>query len=191
MLAALLFVGLASAATPEEGPRLFRLMGGLGGGLSGAYAGGTPPGQGASAGGHLVGRALLQLPRVAGDFGVREGLYTDDLRSVGALFFGLRWTPAHPLSARLGFAHHHEVPDEVLFDTPVGAVAGTAEGIRHRSGAELGLGWHLPIDAVWEPGRLGAQVELSAAVLGDDQGPRAYGFVDLLFTLDAGPRLAR
>lgn len=186
----LLAVALATTAhaSEPESDRLFRLMGGVGSGLAPAAA---PYGDGLSAGGHASGRALLQLGRVAGDFGIREGLYSGDVRSVGALFFGARYTPDSPWSGRAGFAHQHEVASDVLLAEPVAAVAGFADGIRHRSGAEVGVGWHRDIDGFWEPGRLGMQVETSLAWMADDKGPNVYGFVDLMFTLDAGPRLAR
>jgi hypothetical protein len=182
---------LGSVAHADDA-RLFRLMGGIGTGAGAPQVGPTGgPQAGASAGGHFVGRALLQFDKVAGDFGIREGLYNHDLRSVGALFFGARWTPDSPWSVRAGLAHHHEVPDEVLLDVPVAAVLGTAEGIRHRTGLEVGGGRHLRLDNIWEPGRLGVQVEGAAAWVPDNDGPVIYGFVDLLFTLDVGPRLAR
>ena len=121
---------------------------------------------------------------------MREGLYTQDARSAGTLFFGARWTPDSPFSLRLGFAHHHEVPWTTLLEHPVWAAAGTAPGIRHRSGVELGAGWRAPLDALWEPGRLGLGVEASVAWLPDSGGPQVYGFLDLLLTLDLGRRLA-
>jgi len=187
-----LAVGLVPRpASADASSHLFRFMGGPGLGLAPPYEGGTPAGVGVGAGGHVGGRALLQLGRLAGDFGVREGLYRADFRSVGALFFGARYTPASPWSARVGFAHHHEVADEVLFETPVGAVAGTAPGIRHRSGVEVGGGRHWVVSGPWEDGRVGVQLEGAAAWLADPRGPSVYGFVDLLLTVDAGPRLAR
>lgn len=188
-----LAVPLGAASRPalaDDGDRLFRFMGGPGFGMAPPYDGGSPAGTGLGAGGHVGGRALLQLGSFAGDFGVREGLYRADLRSVGALFFGARYTPATPWSARVGFAHHHEVADEVLFDSPVGALAGTAPGIRHRSGIEVGGGRHWVVPGPWEDGRVGAQLEVAAAWLADPRGPAVYGFVDLLVTVDAGPRLS-
>jgi hypothetical protein len=183
-------LALPSVALAEEpdGERIFRFMGGFGSGLAPAVA---PYADGLSAGGHAGGRALLQMGRFAGDFGVREGLYSGDLRSVGALFFGARYTPDSPWSARVGFAHNHEVADDVLLAEPVAAVAGFADGIRHRSGAEVGVGHHWDVDRIWEPGRLGVQLETSAEWMAGEKGPNLYGFVDLYFTLDVGPRLAR
>jgi hypothetical protein len=174
---------MPTAALAED-TRLFRLMGGIGGGAGGAE-------KGVSAGGQFGGRALLRLGRVAGDFGLREGLYANDTRSVGTLFFGARWTPDSPWSARVGLAHHHEVPDEILFEQLGASVLGTADGIRHRTGLEVGTGHHVNFDQICEPGRLGMQIETSVAWLPDESGPSVYGFVDLLFTLDVGPSLSR
>lgn len=183
LLSAALSTTPAQAAAP---PRLLRLAGGLGAGgapAAPAYA------EGVSSGGHVLGRAQLQVGRWAGDLAVREGLYAGDLRSVGSLFAGVRLRVGDsPWSLRGGFAHHHEVADEVLVADPVAAVAGTAEGIRHRSGLEVGAAWRAPLP-FGEPDRFGVSVEPGVAWLPDDGGPVVYGFLDVVFTVDVGPRV--
>ncbi len=66
---------------------------------SSAWALGAPrPGPlSTGVGGQLSGRALLQLGRISGDFGVREGLYTQDARSAGTLFSGRAGPRTRPI----------------------------------------------------------------------------------------------
>lgn len=168
------------AALPDR-PPLVRLVGGIGSG-----AGPTP--DGTSVGGHALGRVLLQGRRFSADVAAREGWYSGPSRSMGGLFFGARWTPPGPAYARAGFAHHHEVPEARFLAAPGRAILGTSEGIEHRSGLEVGgglwapvpgdlavldrFGWGLDASAGWLPGAL----------------PVAYGYLDLVVTLDVGPR---
>ena len=71
------------------------------------------------------------------------------------------------------------------------AILGSAEGIRHRSGLELGVGasTKIPeaIDFLGGLGeRLGLSADLSAAWFPDDNGPRAYVYLDLTGSIGIG-----
>ena len=91
---------------------------------------------------------------------------------------------------RLGFAHSHETPAAVLEAEPFGAILGTAEGIRHRSGVELGAGLSLanpvpvPFGIAQDRSRLG--LDLSAAWMGDPTGPPLYLYLEMTGSLDVG-----
>ena len=127
MWAASLLCWLYAASARAEYPGSFpvRLSGGLVGGLGGGEAGAM-----------AAGRALLRGGRFALEGAAREGWYFTPSRSVGALFLGARYLPSGPAFARVGLAHHHEVPQAAFLAAPGGAIAGTAEGIHHRSGFE-------------------------------------------------------
>jgi hypothetical protein len=178
--ALLLFGHSAVAGDPGEYP--VRLVGALGGGL------GTAPEGGESSRGAMgVGRLIVQSGRWAGEAAAREGWFFGDDRSVGAIFAGARWSPPGPAYARLGFAHHHEVPAAAFKADPTGAFIGSGEGIHHRSGLEAAAGLALPVDRTpILPDRLGLALDLGLDWLSDDQGPAFYGWLELGVTLDVG-----
>lgn len=165
----------AGAAAEESGSFPVRLLGGAAGGL-----GAGEPGLAAA------GRALGRGARFAAEGAAREGWYLGDSRSVGALFVGARYTPPGPAFARVGFAHHHEVPKEAFFAAPGTSIAGTGEGIRHRSGLEAGVGLWGPVSTPVFDGRMGWAVDLSGTWLPDDKGPAAYALIELGLYLDVG-----
>lgn len=139
------------------------------------------------------GTARLTLGRgaLAGEVGGRESLASADPRLVGGLFFGLRWRPPPPVYLRLGFAHHHETPLDVVRDQPVGAVFGTARGIVHRSGLELGAGLDFDLPGgPWLPqalaDRVGLCVDLSSTWLPATAGPPVYLGVDVAWRVALG-----
>lgn len=168
-----LFAGSARAEYPGSFP--VRLSGGLVGGLGGGEAGTM-----------AAGRAMLRGGRFALEGAAREGWYFTPSRSVGALFLGARYLPNGPAFARVGLAHHHEVPQAAFLAAPGGAIAGTAEGINHRSGFEAGVGLWAPVPTpVWD-GRMGLLIDLSAELLPDDKGPMRYVALEVGMYLDVG-----
>lgn len=139
-----------------------------------------------SAGGLGRGRLLVHWHSLAADLAAGEGLVASDLRQVGAISFGLRWSPG-AVYTRASFMHLHEVPWAVVEDDPVLSTIGSAEGIRHRSGLELAVGLLAPLLPQEVPGqRLGAYIELATSVFPDDYGPRLYGAVETGLTLSVG-----
>lgn len=179
---------LLSGGDAEAASYRLTLAGGLGGAAA-PQAG--PP----SLGAYGVGRALLELGpsasvthrrRIALDLAGREGYATHQARTLGAIFAGGRLTfgeEQRRYHARVGFAHHHEVPWDVFVDAPVPSLAGVAKGIIHRSGVELGGGVDLAVPGIFKD-RLGAILDLSLALMPDAGGPRAYVFVEYAFSLD-------
>ncbi len=180
----LLFVTAALAGSGD-----YRLAGsgGLGGGVGtpSSYGDGAP-----SASGYAVGRLLLQGERAALELGGREGVAGQDLRSWGGLFVGARTPLGERLYGRVGFAHHHEVELSLAQENPLQAALGSLPGIRHRSGAELGLGALLPVEERMLDDRLGVGGDLSVVVFPDALGPRVYGFLELNVTVGLGQRRA-
>lgn len=200
---ALLLTTAALAATPDYPVTVY---GGLGGGLGPSVSrgghthgdaadptatgtvddGAEGAGHGLSGGGWGVARLAVHHRRVALDLGLRQGFVAGDLREVGAISAGLRWSPGLPY-LRAGFMHHHETPWEVVKDDPLLAAIGSAEGIRHRSGGELAIGLAGALNPVELPERrMRAFVELSAIAFPDDKGPQLYGTLDLGFGYSLG-----
>ena len=181
LLALLLGAALAGGPTDYR----FGLVGGAGAGA------GTPSpfGDGAASGmGYVTGRFLVQGVKASAEFGAREGWASQDSRSVGNLFFGARIPLGETLYLRAGFAHNHEVEASLAIANPVGASLGSLTGIRHRSGAELGLGGLLPIEERQLGDRLGVCGDLGVVAFPDEHGPRAYVFVDASVFIGAGAR---
>ncbi len=160
--------------------------------LATGLGGGGAPG---TAGGYAVTRWLLTAGRsgFSGEAGIREGLFSGELRTVGSIAFGVRWTHKAGPYARVMFAHHHETPLAVYREDPVGGFVGSADGINHRSGLEVGLGydWTIPADGFWR--RLGIMVDVSVPILpqthaqhGVSHDPLAYAFGEVGLRLDIG-----
>ncbi len=180
-----LWLGIALAGDP--GSYRFGLVGGAGAGV------GTPSPVvegGFSGVGYVTGRLLIQGSRAAAEFGAREGWAGSDSRSLGNLFFGARIPLGDTLYLRAGFAHHHEVPEALVLAEPLQSVLGSATGIRHRSGAELGLGGMVPIEERQLGDRLGVCADLGLVAFPDEHGPRAYAFADVSVIIGAGARRA-
>jgi hypothetical protein len=185
----LLFLLSMAHANPDTA----RLYGGLSG-LS-APPGGSPESEASvqPLGAGVLGRVTIptSFSSTAIDLQAREVWEGSDPRLVGALFFGARLDPGWPVHVRLGFAHNHEIPAAVLQVQPVLAVLGSAEGIRHRSGLEVGIGrgvtWTLPQPLpLGLHERLGAEINLSGAWFPDPQGPSAYVFLDVAMSVGVG-----
>lgn len=183
MTMCLTLIGLALAGDP--GDYRFGLVGGLGGGAGSP----SPFGDGApSAVGYVTGRLLVQGDRASAEFGAREGWASADSRSVGNLFFGARVPMGDKIYLRVGFAHNHEVEQALAVAAPVEAALGSLSGIRHRSGAELGLGAVLPIEERQLGDRPGVGADLGLVAFPDEHGPRAYAFVDVSVIIGVGAR---
>lgn len=105
--------------------------------IAGASATVGPPSLGAGTLGRI---AFTPFKTVGFEAGAREMVATRDTRLLGSVFFGLRGITTPASWIRAGFAHHHETPWDVVKDDPVGAIAGIAPDIIHRSGAEVGFG---------------------------------------------------
>lgn len=75
--------------------------------------------------------------------------------------------------ARLGLLHIHEEPWTAVTHEPFGALLGVGDGIRHRTGLELGLGADIP---VFKRGRveLFTGLEANAAWVTFSSGPSWY-----------------
>jgi hypothetical protein len=111
----------------------------LGMGLSAARGG---------AGAGAVLRLGLPLGAWEGSFVGREGLMGGPARSIGSLAFGAsRAFGEGAWAGRAAFLHHHETGLVELRAAPLASFAGTAEGINHRSGLELGLSRRQPLAA--------------------------------------------
>ena len=86
---------------------------------------------------------------------------------------------------------YHETPAALLREEPVSSILGTAEGIRHRSGIELGTGITLPNPVPVPFGipqeRSSFGLDLSVAWLGDaTKGPPLYAYLEMTGSLDVG-----
>jgi hypothetical protein len=195
----MLWILLPVASAASHVVRLHGGLSGLAGPNPGAQSGyhGTSSAEpftadGPSFGGGLLGRVTVHGERFAFDTQAREILSVQDTRLVGALFIGGRYTPESPLHLRLGFAHNHETPIDVFLDTPGAAVFGTADGIRHRSGVELGVGASTGLSEQWGflgalRERMGFEADLSLAWLPDHKGPHTYVYLDLTGSIGLGP----
>lgn len=171
-----MFALLLSTALAAPADYVVAGVGGLGGGA------GTPSplfDQGISGAGYVVGRLLIQGQRATFEVGAREGLASADARSWGGLFAGARLELGERTHVRVGFAHHHEVELSLAEEEPLAAMLGSLPGIRHRSGAELGVGLLLPVEERMLDDRLGVGLDLAVNAFPDTLGPRAYAFLDL------------
>ncbi len=178
---------LLSALAALAGPVDYRIYGV--GGLGGGVGTGSPYGAGGpSAAGYVVGRLCLQRERAAFELGAREGLASEDSRSWGGLFAGARVGLGEQAHVRVGFAHHHEVELSLAMESPLQAALGSLPGIRHRSGAELGLGLLLPLEERMLEDRLGVGIDLGVVVFPDQLGPRGYALLDVSGSVGFGQR---
>ena len=140
-----------------------------------------------SGGGHFRARARLNIRRFGIELNFIEGFALGDNRSVGGLGVAGRYTFKPGIYARIGFVHHHEVPFEALADDPFLAVIGSSEGIRHRSGGELALGWEWTFPGL-RTDQLRHGVDLSVSAFPDDEGPPVYLMAEYGFSVDLGKR---
>lgn len=168
-----LWCSLAWGIDPEIGVEAPELLVGVG------------PGFGAGTGGSIGGSAgvlgvWFPTRRVGAQALIREGYWADKARFLGQIGFAPRWRASRAIDAWLGFVHHHETPLDVATDDPVGAIGGTAGGIHHRSGADVGISYGFPLIEPANATPVG-RFDLSASVFGDDAGPHVYG--QLWFTV--------
>lgn len=105
-----------------------------------------------------------------------EGLYAPPLELSGQILGGLRWELRRSTKVRpslfAGFTHVHQSHAEHFVHAPGHTLAGTAETIHHRSGAQLGFGLRFPFPAAW-----------------GKQAPRFSGLLrtDVAYYFDAAP----
>ena len=103
----------------------------------------------------------------------REGYALVDQRIITQLTLGAqiwgRLGITRPY-ARLGFIHQHEESLAVAAEDPATVVLGIGDGIRHRTGGELGVGLDIPF---WTRDSLAffAGIDAYAKLLPDDLGP--------------------
>jgi hypothetical protein len=153
--------------------------------LAGGLGGTAAPG---SLGGFVHGTAVFwpKTMPVGLDLSGREGVATNDTRTVGTVEVMARWMPRGPLYLKGGFAHHHETPIALAQENPVMVTLGSAPGIRHRTGLGASVGVDLNIPERTLDDRLGIAFELSVSVLPDANGPPVYVFLEQAWTLDVG-----
>ena len=137
----------------------------------------------------LSGRMVFHLGKIGADLGLREGLSSTG--TVGAIFAGPRYSPVPGLHLRTGFAHHHETPMDIAKQDALGAIAGVAPGIVHRSGLEVGLGVGKALStglasALPLGERLGWEIDLGLSWMLDDGGPPVTGWLGLSGTIGVG-----
>lgn len=155
---------------------------------------GFGPGFGAGTGGSLgasfgVVAAWFPTRRVGVQTLVREGYWAQEQRFIGQIGFAPRWRASERVDAWLGFVHHHETPLALVAAEPLGAIGGTATGIHHRSGADLGVSWGFPLGT---PGAEAAgigRLDATTTVFPDTEGPVVYG--QLWFTVSLEVRELR
>ena len=144
-------------------------------------------------GGTGMGRLLVHSRNGwAADLAGGEGAAGSPGRHLGTVHIGGRYAFAHNAYVRGGFHHLHETLFEDLTDSPVGVIAGTGEGIVHRSGAQLAVGgvyhWGDLIPSVDFFRRLDTGLDLSVAYLPATDGPDFYVGVEFFNSLNVGQR---
>ena len=159
--------------------------------VSVGYAGmaGPPAATGERVSAGASGAAYLSfrvLDRLALDVGGREGVASGDLRVLGAVQVAARYSVSDLVYLRGGFVHHHETPWDAFQEDPVMAALGSSDGIRHRSGVDGGLGLRFALPSASAP--VSTSLEVSAMFFPDTDGPRVYGVLQQLFTIDLGRR---
>ena len=176
MIGTMLALALSAAAAGDEVGRVGLALGYAGVGAAGGV-GEARVGVGASGSAYLGFRAL---DRLWIDVGGREGVVTGDLRVVGTIQVAVRGGLGEHTFLRAGFVHHHESPWGGYLEHSLAATLGSWEGIRHRSGADLGLGlsWELPTGSA----PVSTSLEASVIAFPDRVGPQVYGVLQHLVT---------
>lgn len=187
ILAAFFLFGLFTGLAFAEGqmPPYPVLLSGSLGGLVGTP---SPFGDSSSLGAGASGRLIFHKDRWGFEVGARSLYASADAREVGALFFGGRLALTDTLYAHLGFAHNHETELALVKENPVMASLGSLPGIRHRSGAEIGVGLNYPIEEAILKDRLGFCADLGLSAFPDALGPRVYVFAEAGLSLSVGKR---
>ena len=146
-------------------------------GALGAAAG--PP----SWGGYGAIDGVAHLGPLGAELRLREGLHTADARTVGALMAGGRYTRGVGY-LRGGFLHHHETPLDAFLAQPLRAALGSADGIRHRTGVEIGGGIDVSVNPEVLDDRIGFVLDLGVGIVPDPQGPQVYVSLEQGWSLD-------
>lgn len=122
------------------------------------------------------------------DVGGRTGLLGGPLREVTGVSVGGRVLLGRVVFLRADLVHQHETPWDAFVEAPVMNMLGSGPSIGHRSGLDGGVG----LRKVLDPGPHLAGISVSAAALAtwfpDPNGPRLYGVLEALVTLDLGRR---
>lgn len=153
--------------------------------LSAGASLGLRPASGTFGGTGLLSLSARLLPFLRPELVLGYGLFGAPFELVTVIRIGARLEAplAFPVRPYLwvAFAHNHEVGVDVVAQHPLDSILGTSEnGVRHRSGLELGLGASFDVLQL-RRGTLGLRVGLRAtAALFLGAGP-AYG--ELLTTL--------
>jgi hypothetical protein len=105
------------------------------------------------------------------DLGGRTGLLLGPLREVSGVNVNLRLHTGPHLFWRAGLVHQHETPWDDFVADPVSTIVGAGHGIGHRSGSTSAVHVGIAATGVWLP---------------DDVGPRVYGVLETLLTIDLG-----
>jgi hypothetical protein len=148
-------------------------------------------GVGAPDSGGALGAAYVSLratDALSFDVGGRTGLLAGPLREVTGISVGGRAMLGDLVFARADLVHQHETPWDAFVEAPVSNMLGSGPSIGHRSGLDGGLG----LRGTLPTGPHGTGVHVSAAALAtwfpDPNGPRLYGVIETLLTLDLGRR---
>ena len=138
-------------------------------------------------GGFSAGARLRISDRLGAEVRLQEAIAAPELRVISTIRIGGTWTTNSGLMLRLGFAHGHEVSDELLLDKPVGAMLGSADGIVHRSGVTAGLAMNRRLSPRLTD-RLGWTLALDVDAYPDRGGPPVYASLGGGVTLALGKR---
>ena len=174
----LLLVTAALAARPTDFPAT------LVGGIAGTYA--APDGGTGLANGYL----LVHFDRFTFQAGAGEGWGGPPSRHIGHVFVGGR-VYSERSYLRVGFLHHHETAQDLFLEDWAKVLTGGSEGIDHRSGVELGVGF----DYQWRDlddnaffRRWQTDLDLSVGWLPLSKGPPLYVGLEISQGIHVGKR---
>ena len=106
---------------------------------------------------------------------------------LGGIFFGLRhWIGAQGFYVREGLARHHETSMSIVKEHPIAATLGSAEGIDHRTGIELGVVFFKSsrgLICLWEQ-----RGDFSMNYFPDQFQPHLYAYLQVEFILHLGQK---
>lgn len=144
-------------------------------------------------GGPSIGVAWWFRPWIAATFLGKEHYATVDDRFMS--YFSFNVATRHRagrlrLSYTLGLVHQHEESRAAIMDSPLQALFGVGDGIRHRMGSRAGFSLGLPL-STHAHGDYYVALDLDATVFTDnDRGPRwmSSAGVSLGFTYDFARR---
>ncbi len=169
-----LLLGALALAAPARAP--FTLAGTLAAGVS-------PPSVGVIGALHAAWQPGWMGIELTG----REGYWSADQRIVSTIGLSVRIRMTPAVFAHAGLAHQHEAPLALMREQPIGAAAGTAAGLLHRSGFQAGLGAEVPLP-IGSQQRWRWRIELGASLFPDPHGQQVQGWLEQGIALDIGKR---